>query len=298
MTALGCGAVPEERGAREVQASPRRAVSAVGVVWRQAGTKVLGVDATRAFAWERAGESQNIIVATSIATGAELSRRPLEAAPYIGQPRAWWTIGEASLVHWDGVGRVQESTAVWTAGTVTRAYSTSQPAPGDTLLVADRYRVVRLRVDGQPLWTHELPRGAQPPEFFVDAATVGLALQQYSTTSPTTQLRHPAPRALHLAGGRCRALDARLHREPGGRARARRRADHRAGRRPGVPRRRFGRGARSTPRAGPAQHLPTHRERRRPRGGGPRPVRARVRPARDPAVADARGWARQRRRAW
>jgi hypothetical protein len=106
---------------------------------------------------------------------------------------------------------------------------------------------------------------------------------------------HSAPRALHLAPRRWRALDARLHREPGGRARARRRADHRAGRRPGVPRRRDGRGARSAPGAGPAQHLPTHRERRRPRGGGPRPVRARVRPARDPAVADARGRARQRR---
>ncbi|MBK7155790.1 MAG: PQQ-binding-like beta-propeller repeat protein [Sandaracinaceae bacterium] len=191
MVSLGCGAAPVEPRAREEPSSSERAAPTTAVVWRRAGTKVLGVDGTRAFAWERAGESQNVIVATSVATGAELSRLPLEAAPYIGEPRAWWSIGEASVVHWHGLGRVQEGAAAWTAGAVTRPFSTSQPAPADTLLVADTYRVVRLRVDGEPLWTHELPRGAQPPEFYVDAATVGLAFQQYSTTSPTTQLSIP-----------------------------------------------------------------------------------------------------------
>ncbi|MBK8592552.1 MAG: PQQ-binding-like beta-propeller repeat protein [Sandaracinaceae bacterium] len=191
MVSLGCGAAPVEPRAREEPSSSERAAPTTAVVWRRAGTKVLGVDGTRAFAWERAGESQNVIVATSVATGAELSRLPLEAAPYIGEPRAWWSIGEASVVHWHGLGRVQEGAAAWTAGAVTRPFSTSQPAPADTLLVADSYRVVRLRVDGEPLWTHELPRGAQPPEFYVDAATVGLAFQQYSTTSPTTQLSIP-----------------------------------------------------------------------------------------------------------
>jgi outer membrane protein assembly factor BamB len=191
MVSLGCGAAPVEPRAREEPSSSERAAPTTAVVWRRAGTKVLGVDGTRAFAWERAGESQNVIVATSVATGAELSRLPLEAAPYIGEPRAWWSIGEASVVHWHGLGRVQEGAAAWTAGAVTRPFSTSQPAPADTLLVADSYRVVRLRVDGEPLWTHELPRGAQPPEFYVDTATVGLAFQQYSTTSPTTQLSIP-----------------------------------------------------------------------------------------------------------
>lgn len=198
---LGCGTTPAERSTQPV-GSPTPSAVQRPVAWRTAGARVLGVDAARAFSWERQGEHQNVIVATSLATGEELSRRPLHGAPYIGQPRAWWTIGDEFVVHWDGVGRVRESDDAWTADTVTPPFSNSVSAPEDTLLVADRYRVMRLGTDGAQRWSHALPRGAQPPEFHVASTTVGLTFQQYSTTSPTTQLDIPhRVRSLELATG-------------------------------------------------------------------------------------------------
>lgn len=188
---VGCGPAPTQHQARGAEASPQRTAPGQPVAWRRPGSRVLGVDGTRAFAWEREGDSQNMIVATSLATGEELSRRRLEGAPYIGEPSAWWTLGDTFLVHWDGVGRVQEGDAAWTAGTVSARFSTSLPAPGDTLLVADSHVVARMRLDGATMWSHALPRGAQPPDFFVGQTAIGLAFQQYSTTSPTTQLDIP-----------------------------------------------------------------------------------------------------------